>query len=270
MNYNKINNIVGWLIALIATTVYMMTKEATVSFWDCGEFISGAAKLEVVHSPGAPLFLMLGRIFVILFGGIKNAALAINSLSAISSGMTILFLFWTITHFAKRIFAKNSEELSQSNLIAIMGAGIVGALAYTFSDTFWFSAVEGEVYALSSFLTALVFWAILKWEDRLSQENEHADRWIILIAFIMGLSIGVHLLNLLTIPAIVMVYYFKKYKVSTMGTVWAFLIGCVITGVVQYGVIQGIPVMAMKLDIVFVNSFNHKKKFKRNFKNNCY
>lgn len=255
MNYNKINNIVGWLVALIATTVYMMTKEATVSFWDCGEFISGAAKLEVVHSPGAPLFLMLGRIFVILFGGIKNAALAINSLSAISSGMTILFLFWTITHFAKRIFAKNSEELTQSNLIAIMGAGIVGALAYTFSDTFWFSAVEGEVYALSSFLTALVFWAILKWEDRLSQENEHADRWVILIAFIMGLSIGVHLLNLLTIPAIVMVYYFKKYKVSTMGTVWAFLIGCIITGVVQYGVIQGIPVIAMKLDIIFVNSF---------------
>lgn len=256
MNYNKINNIIGWIIGIIATSVYMMTKEATVSFWDCGEFISGAAKMEVVHSPGAPLFLMIGRLFVIVFGGVKNAALAINSLSAISSGLTILFLFWTITHFAKRMIVKKQEELTQGNLITIMGAGIVGALAYTFSDTFWFSAVEGEVYALSSFLTAVVFWAILKWEDRLSQESDNADRWVLLIAFIMGLSIGVHLLNLLTIPAIVMVYYFKKYPVSKLGTLWAFLIGCLITGIVQYGVIQAIPIIAMKMDILFVNSFS--------------
>ena len=250
MNYNKLNNIIGWAVCAIACTVYMMTKEATVSFWDCGEFISGAAKLEVVHSPGAPLFLMLGRLFVILFGGIQNAALAINSLSALSSGFTILFLFWTITHFAKRIIGKQQEELNQSNLILIMGAGIVGALAYTFSDTFWFSAVEGEVYAMSSFLTALVFWAILKWEDRLSNEgDQHADRWIVLIAFLMGLSIGVHLLNLLTIPAIVMVYYFKKYKVSTKGTIIAFLLGCIITGFVQFGVIQAVPLLASKMDI---------------------
>ncbi len=255
MNYNRINNVIGWAICLIACTVYMITKEATVSFWDCGEFISGAAKLEVVHSPGAPLFLMLGRVMVSMFG-MQNAALAINSLSAISSGFTILFLFWTITHFAKRILVKQGEELNQSNLIKIMGAGIVGALAYTFSDTFWFSAVEGEVYAMSSFLTALVFWAILKWEDRLTNDNDtHADRWIILIAYLMGLSIGVHLLNLLTIPAIVMVYYFKRYPVTKWGTVWAFLLGCVITGVIQFGIIQAVPIFASKMDILMVNDF---------------
>ncbi|MBK7763922.1 MAG: DUF2723 domain-containing protein [Bacteroidetes bacterium] len=255
MSYNKINNLVGWFVCLIACGVYLITKEATVSFWDCGEFISGAAKLEVVHSPGAPLFLMINRIFVAIFG-MQNAALAVNASSALCSGFTILFLFWTITHFAKRIIAKQNEELTNTNLIKIMGAGIVGALAYTFSDTFWFSAVEGEVYAMSSFLTALVFWAILKWEDRLTVANEtHADRWVVFIFFVMGLSIGVHLLNLLTIPAIVMVYYFKRYKVSTMGTVWAFLLGCIITGVVQYGVIQAVPILATKMDILFVNSF---------------
>lgn len=255
MSYNKINNIIGWIVGIIATTVYMMTKEATVSFWDCGEFISGAAKLEVVHSPGAPLFLMIGRFFVMLFG-IKNAALAVNTLSAVSSGATILFLFWTITHFAKRILVNTQAEIDQSNLIKIMGAGIVGALAYTFSDTFWFSAVEGEVYAMSSFLTALVFWAILKWEDKISNDNDtYADRWVVFIAFLMGLSIGVHLLNLLTIPAIVMVYYFKKYPYSRMGTLWAFLIGCIITGVVQYGVIQAVPIIAKEMDILFVNNF---------------
>ncbi|MCC6447751.1 MAG: DUF2723 domain-containing protein, partial [Chitinophagaceae bacterium] len=210
MNYNKINNIVGWVICVIASAVYLMTKEATASFWDCGEFIAGAAKLEVVHSPGAPLFLMIGRFFVILLGGIKNAAFAINSMSALASGFTILFLFWTITHFAKRIILKQNKEIDLNSTLLIMGTGVVGALAYTFSDTFWFSAVEGEVYAMSSLLTAVVFWAILKWEDRLELEGGNADRWILLIAFIIGLSIGVHLLNLLTIPAIVMVYYFKK------------------------------------------------------------
>ncbi|HNB81896.1 MAG TPA: DUF2723 domain-containing protein, partial [Chitinophagaceae bacterium] len=255
MNYNRINNLTGWFVCLIASTVYLMTKEATVSFWDCGEFISGAAKLEVVHSPGAPLFLMINRIFVALFG-MKNAALAVNTSSALCSGFTILFLFWTITHFAKRIISRQNQELHSNNILLIMGAGVVGALAYTFSDTFWFSAIEGEVYAMSSFLTALVFWAILKWEDRLSVQGEqHSDRWVVLIFYLMGLSIGVHLLNLLTIPAIVMVYYFKRYKVTTWGTIWAFLLGCVITGVVQYGVIQAVPIMASKMDILFVNDF---------------
>ncbi len=255
MNYNKINNLVGWVIGIIACTVYLMTMEATVSFWDCGEFTAGAAKLEVVHSPGAPLFLMIGRLFVIFFG-MQNGATAVNTLSALSSGFTILFLFWTITHFAKRIIVGRGEEVSSGNLIKIMGAGVVGALAYTFSDTFWFSAVEAEVYAMSSFLTALVFWAILKWEDKLTSDSDpYADRWVVLIAFLMGMSIGVHLLNLLTIPAIVMVYYYKRYDVTKWGTIWAFVIGCVITGIVQYGVIQFVPILASKMDILFVNSF---------------
>ena len=255
MNYNRINNIVGWAVGLLACAVYLMTMEATVSFWDCGEFTSGAAKLEVVHSPGAPLFLMFGRLFVILFG-MENGAIAVNTLSALSSGFTILFLFWTITHFAKRIIVGRNETITTPNIWLIMGSGVVGALAYTFSDTFWFSAVEAEVYAMSSFLTALVFWAILKWEDRLTNnEDSQADRWVVLIAFLMGLSIGVHLLNLLTIPAIVMVYYFKRYPVTNMGTFWAFMLGCLITGVVQYGVIQFVPILASKMDILFVNSF---------------
>lgn len=255
MNYNKINNIVGWIVGLFACAIYLMTMEATVSFWDCGEFTAGASKLEVVHSPGAPLFLMFGRLFVILFG-MANGAIAVNTLSALSSGFTILFLFWTITHFAKRIILSSFGELDTPKITLIMGAGIVGALAYTFSDTFWFSAVEAEVYAMSSFLTALVFWSILKWEDSLTNNNDsQADRWVVLIAFLMGLSIGVHLLNLLTIPAIVMVYYFKRYPVTNMGTFWAFMLGCLITGVVQYGVIQFVPILASKMDILFVNSF---------------
>jgi hypothetical protein len=258
MNYKKINNITGWVVCLIACVVYLITKEQSASFWDCGEFLSGSYKLEVVHSPGAPLFLMLGRLFTMFSDG-KNAAAAVNTLSALASGFTILFLFWSITHFAKRAFVKRNEEIAGANLFAIMAAGVIGALAYTFSDTFWFSAVEGEVYSMSSFLTAVVFWAILKWEDNLNDDDarskKFADRWIILIFYIMGLSIGVHLLNLLVIPAIIMVYYFKKYEVTTMGTAIAFIMGCVITGLVQYGVIQGIPILASKFDLTFVNDF---------------
>jgi hypothetical protein len=258
MNYKKINNIVGWVVGLIACTVYLLTKEKSASFWDCGEFLSGSYKLEVVHSPGAPLFLLLGRMFTMFTDG-KHAAAAVNTLSALASGFTILFLFWSITHFAKRAFVKRNMEIEGNNILAIMAAGIIGGLAYTFSDTFWFSAVEGEVYAMSSFLTAVVFWAILKWEDNLNDEDprskKFADRWIIFIFYIMGLSIGVHLLNLLVIPAIIMVYYFKKYEVTTKGTVFAFIAGCVITGLVQYGVIQGIPILASKFDLLFVNNF---------------
>ncbi len=255
MNYKKINNITGWAVGIFACIVYLMTMEGTISFWDCGEFAAGAAKLEVVHSPGAPMFLLIGRFFTILFGGLENAHAAINSLSALSSGFTILFLFWTITHFAKRIALKDGGELSNAQTLAIMAAGVVGGLAYTFSDTFWFSAVEAEVYAMSSFLTALAFWAILKWEDKVTEGDHGADRWIVFIAFIIGLSIGVHLLNLLTIPAIVMVYYFKKFNVTTLGTGIAFVVGCTITGVVQVGVIKFIPYLASKFDIVFVNDF---------------
>ncbi|RFM32996.1 glycosyltransferase family 117 protein [Chitinophaga silvisoli] len=253
MNFKRTNNIVGWVICIIACTVYIMTMEATGSLWDCGEFISTAAKVQIPHPPGAPLFVLLGRLFIIFFGQ-KHAAIGVNTMSALASGFTILFLFWTITHFARRLMVKPGESISGEKMIAIMGAGIVGALAYTFSDSFWFSAVEGEVYAMSSFFTAIVFWAILKWEHE--SEEAYADRWIVFIAFMMGLSIGVHLLNLLTIPAIVMVYYFKRYKVTPMGTFWAFIIGCAITGLIQKFIIQDTIKASGYMDVFFVNSLH--------------
>lgn len=253
MNFKRTNNIVGWVICIIACTVYIMTMEATGSLWDCGEFISSADKVQVPHPPGAPLFVLLGRIFIIFFGQAR-AAIAVNTMSALASGFTILFLFWTITHFARRLMVKPGEAYTAEKMIAIMGAGIVGALAYTFSDSFWFSAVEGEVYAMSSFFTAIVFWAILKWEHE--SEDPFADRWIVFIAFMMGLSIGVHLLNLLTIPAIVMVYYFKRYKVTSAGTFWAFLIGCALTGMVQKFIIQDTIKASGYMDVFFVNSLS--------------
>lgn len=325
MQFKKINNLVGWVVALIACTVYIMTTEAGGSFWDCGEFVSSCFKLQIPHPPGAPLFVMLGRIFIVLFGDNPlTAAKAVNIMSALASGFTILFLFWTITHFARRIVnVSTSDTLTMSQAWSIMGAGVVGALAYTFSDSFWYSAVEGEVYAMSSFFTAIVFWAILKWENHADEPG--ADRWIVFIFFLMGLSIGVHLLNLLTIPAIVMVYYFRrkdtfKYDVlrkwflrlvaiggvlavigalisasaestdnvpmdGTMaglmivaviaaigllflvekqgkdkkayygGVYIFFAIGCIITGVVQVGVIQYSVKLAGTFDRYFVNSF---------------
>lgn len=233
MNFKRINNITGWIVCLIACTVYVLTTEAGGSLWDCGEFVSSAFKLQIPHPPGAPLFVLLGRFFIILFGDdALTAAKAVNVMNALASGFTILFLFWTITHFARRIIYTNtSTPITGKQIWSIMGAGIVGALAYTFSDSFWYSAVEGEVYALSSFFTALVFWAILKWEHQADQPN--ADRWIVFIFFMMGLSIGVHLLNLLTIPAIVMVYYFRKkdhfnYAELRKYFIWALIIGGVL------------------------------------------
>jgi len=256
MNFKKVNNIAGWLVFAIAYFTYLKTMEATASLWDCGEFISTAYKLEVGHSPGAPLFMMLGRIFSLFAASKEMVAIMINSMSALMSGLTILFLFWTITHFAKKIIVKENKEgnpISGNNLIAIIGAGAVGALAYTFSDTFWFSAVEGEVYATSSFFTAFVFWAILKWEH--VADERYADRWLILIFYMMGLSIGVHLLNLLTIPAIMMVYYFRKFTPTLKGSILAFILGCAILGFVQFGIIQYIPIFASKFELLFVNSF---------------
>lgn len=256
MNFNRVNNLTGWIVCLIACLVYILTAEAGGSLWDCGEFVSSCFKLQIPHPPGAPLFVLLGRIFIVLFGNNPlTAAKGVNMMNAIASGFTILFLFWTITHFARKIVQRGKEELSGVNLFAIMSAGVVGALAYTFSDSFWYSAVEGEVYALSSFFTALVFWAILKWEHA-ADEDPHADKWIIFIFFMMGLSIGVHLLNLLTIPAIVMVYYFKRYKPTGWGTFLAFVAGCVITGLVQVVVIQYSIKLAGKFDIWFVNGFS--------------
>jgi hypothetical protein len=232
-----------------------MTTEATGSFWDCGEFISSCYKLQIPHPPGAPMFVLLGRLFIVFFGDNPlTAAKAVNTMSALASGFTILFLFWTITHFAKRLVEhKTGEALTNYQIILIMGAGIVGALAYTFSDTAWYSAVEGEVYALSSFFTALVFWAILKWEHKADEPG--ADKWIIFIFYLMGISIGVHLLNILTIPAIVMVYYFRQYKPSFKGGLLAFFIGVIITGFVQVFLIQYTIKWAGAFDISFVNSF---------------
>jgi len=255
MNFKKINNITGWLVFATAFIVYLMTMERTVSFWDCGEFLSTAYKLEVGHSPGAPLFMIMGRLFAILAPNRETVALMVNSMSALMSALTILLLFWSITHFARKFFSSQryGEDMSKGNLIAVMGAGIVGALAYTFSDTFWFSAVEAEVYATSSFFTAFVFWAILKWEDSCNEPG--ADRWLILIAYMIGLSVGVHLLSLLVIPTIALIYYFKRYDVKTSGAVIAFMIGCVILALVQYGVIQYIPIFASWFELLFVNSF---------------
>jgi hypothetical protein len=262
MNFKKVNNITGWVVCAIASLVYILTAEKSGSFWDCGEFVSAAYKLQLPHPPGAPVFTLFGRFFIILFGDDPmTAAKAVNIMNALASGFTILFLFWTITHFARKLMVGLADEPLGYQVWTIMGAGVVGALAYTFSDSFWFSAVEGEVYALSSFFTGLVFWAMLKWEradvaagaDRL--EKNHADRWIVFIAFMMGLSIGVHLLNLLTIPAMVMIYYYRRYNYTRKGAIWAFIIGCIITGIVQLVVIQWTVKYAGKFDILFVNGF---------------
>ncbi|MES2448202.1 MAG: DUF2723 domain-containing protein [Bacteroidota bacterium] len=254
MNYSKINNAVGWICFAIAAITYTLTLEPSVSFWDCGEFIASALKMQVVHQPGAPLFLMIERFFSLFaFGDKMKIAYFMNMGSAIASAATILFLFWTITALAKKILVKGNETISNANLISIMGAGAVGALAYTFSDSFWFSAVEAEVYALSSLFTAVVFWAILKWEA--IADEPRADRWLLFIAYIMGLSIGIHLLNLLTIPAIAFVYYFKKTKSpTTSGIFKTFGIGVLILAVIQYGIIQYIVKIGAYFDLFFVNT----------------
>lgn len=241
----------GWLSFAIAALVYLLTIEPTVSFWDCGEFITTAFKFEVGHPPGAPIFMIVGRFFT-LFAGPEGAAKMINVLSALASAFTILFLFWTITHLAKKLLVK-AGEVTLGQTIALMASGLVGALAYTFSDTFWFSAVEGEVYASSSLLTALVFWAILKWEN--VADEPHANRWLIFIAYVIGLSIGVHLLNLLAIPAIVFVYYFKKYEVDRKGIIWALIASVVLLGVIMYGIIPGVVNVGSWFELLFVNSF---------------
>ena len=251
-NFRFYNVLVGWITFLIAAVVYLLTIEPTASFWDCGEFIATAYKLEVGHPPGAPFFMILGRFFTLFSGSPENAAKMVNVLSALASAFTILFLFWTITHFVKKIVIKN-DEFSVGNIITIIGSGLVGALAYTFSDTFWFSAVEAEVYATSSLFTALVFWAILKWENE--SDQRYANRWIIFIAYLIGLSIGVHLLNLLAIPAIVFVYYFKKYPVTKKGVFYALIISGALLGGIMYVIIPGFVKVGSWFDLLFVNGF---------------
>ena len=251
--YNVVNNITGWLMFVISAIVYIMTAESTASFWDCPEFIISAFKLEVGHPPGNTFFNLTGRFFANFAGGdVTKVALAINIMSAICSAGTILFLFWTITHLLKKIVCRNGVVMTPVSLITIIGSGIIGSLIYTFSDTFWFSAVEAEVYAFSSFMTALVFWIILKWEA--NSDSPHSDRYLILIAYIIGLSIGVHLLNLLTIPAIVLVYYFKKRPDATLkGSIIALIVSMVLIGIILYGLVPGFVQLCSYWELLFVN-----------------
>ena len=251
--YRKYNLILGWGVFLISLVVYLMTIEPTASFWDCGEFIATAFKMEVGHPPGAPFFMVLGRFFTLFAGGdVMKVAVTVNVLSAMASAFTILFLFWTLSHLVKKFFS--AEEVNKPvNMVAIFGSALVGALAYTFTDSFWFSAVEAEVYSTSSLFTAVVFWAILKWENVADEPG--ANRWIILIAYLMGLSIGVHLLNLLTIPAIIFVYYFRKYKPSVRGVLASLIVAVAILGLVMYILIPGLTAVAAKFELLFVNGF---------------
>ena len=252
--YKLVNNLVGWLAFVIAAFTYCMTIEPTASFWDCPEFITTGYKLEVGHPPGAPFFMLTANLFSQFTSDPSQVARMVNTISALMSAACILFLFWSITHLVKKLICPDDKEMTLGKLITIMGSGLVGALAYTWSDTFWFSAVEGEVYAYSSLFTAVVFWLILKWE---SVANEpHSDRWLVLIAYLTGLSIGVHLLNLLCIPAIVLVYYYKKNPDANLkGSLLALTGSMVLVAAVLYGIVPGVVKVGGWFELLFVNSF---------------
>ena len=252
--FHRLNNLIGWLVFAVAASVYLLTIEPTASFWDCSERIVASYKLEIPHPPGAPFFMLLGNFFTKFAGGnIQRVAVMVNIMSALAAAFTILFLFWSITHLSRKLLLKQGGEPTLGQTVAILGAGAIGALAYTFTDSFWFIAVEAEAYATSSMFTAFVFWAILKWENVANEP--HSNRWLILIAYIMGLSIGVHLLNLLTIPAIVFVYYFKKYEVSTWGVVAALGVAVAMLGAVMYVFIPGIVTLISGFELLFINGF---------------
>lgn len=251
LSFQLINNVAGWLTFIIASVTYLLTIEPTTSLWDCGEFITTSVGLQVGHPPGAPLFMILSRLFAIFAPSPEKQAMMVNAMSALASAATIMFLFWTISHLARKLVMKQNEECSIGQVIAVIGSALVGALTYTFSDTFWFSAVEGEVYALSSLFTAVVFWAILKWENVAFER--YSNRWLILIAYLIGLSIGVHLLNLLAIPAIVFVYYFKKYNPTRAGIIKAGGLSIIILGVIMWGVIPGVVKVAGWFELMFTN-----------------
>ena len=251
MNYKRLNTIIGWLVFVIAAVTYCMTIEPTASFWDCPEFITTGYKLEVGHPPGAPIFMLTANLFSQFTNDPSKVAMMVNTMSALLSALCILFLFWSITMLAKKLVA-GIKEPNLWQMITIFGAGIVGALAYTWSDTFWFSAVEGEVYAYSSFCTAVTFWLILKWEENADQP--HSARWLVLIAYLIGVSVGVHLLNLLCITAIVLVYYFKKSDNPTWkGGILAFCLSGVIIAAVLYGIVPGIVKVGGWFELLFVN-----------------
>ena len=254
IDFKRANNLTGWIIFAIAFTTYALTIERTASFWDCGEFIACAFKLQVPHPPGAPLFLLLGRLFSLFaFGDLTQVAFWVNMLSVVSSSFTILFLFFTISLLARKVIGRGDSKLANADAILVLGSAAVGSLAYTWSDSFWFSAVEAEVYGLSSFFTAIVIWAVFKWEQL--EEGAAANRWLIFIAYLVGLSIGVHLLNLVTIPALALVYYFKKYpKPTVWGGIFSFFVGLCVLGIIDSGIIPGLPGIAGKFEIFFVNS----------------
>ena len=254
-NFTKLNNIVGWAIFAVTLLTYTLTVEPTASFWDCGEFIACAYKLQVPHPSGAPLFLLIGRMASLLAGGdVTKVALMINMVSVIASAFTILFMFWTISLLARKIFGKKGDDLNTSEIILVLGASAVGSLVYAFSDSFWFSAVEAEVYGMSSFFTAIVIWAAFRWEN--IEDESKANRFLIFTAYLVGLSIGVHLLNLVTIPALGLVYYYKKAKkISWKGGIIAFLVGLLVLAVVNTGVITGFPSLGFTFEKLFVNTF---------------
>ena len=256
--YKLLNNVLGWAVFVIAAVTYILTLESTASFWDCGEFIASGYKLEVGHPPGNPIFMLTARFFANFASSPSEVAYMVNLMSGLLSAATILLLFWTITRLAQKIVLREGETeetMSLGQMIAILGSGLVGALAYAWSDTFWFSAVEGEVYAYSSFCTALVFWLILKWES--VADLPHANRYIILIAYIIGVSIAVHLLNLLCIPAIVLVYYYRKYKNTDLkGSLIALLVSFVLIVLLLYGLVPGFVEVAGWVELLFVNVFH--------------
>jgi len=253
--YKLVNNTLGWLTFVIAAVVYCLTIEPTASFWDCPEFISTGYKLEVGHPPGAPFFMLTANLFTQFVSDPSQVAKMVNIMSALLSATTILFLFWTITHLVRKLILKDWDSLTPAKLIAIEASGLVGALIYAFSDTFWFSAVEGEVYAYSSAFTAIVFWLILKWEDH--ADEPHSDRWLVLIMYMTGLSIGVHLLNLLCIPAIVLVFVYRRYpQVELRGSLVALIISFVLIAAVLYGVVPGIITVGGWFELFFVNTLH--------------
>jgi hypothetical protein len=249
LDYKKVNNLTGWLVFLVATTVYILTVEQTASFWDPGEFIAVSYKLQVPHPPGAPFFLLIYRMFGFLaLGDGLAVAYWMNVGSAVFSGLTILFLFWSITLFGRKLFNIQKGLESKGQTITLMGAGIIGSLVYTFTDSFWFSAVEAEVYAMSSFFTAIVIWAFLKWD--VIEDPRDENRWMIFIAYLVGLSIGVHLLNLVTLPALALVYYFKKYQNPNFkGGIVALIIGGVALIIINNLIIPGLPSLAGSIEI---------------------
>ncbi len=252
--FKKINNITGWVVFLISLIVYTMTLEATVSFWDCGEFILAAYKMQVVHPPGAPVFLVIGRLFTLLAGGNEELVpWMVNFMSGLSSAFGVLFIFWIVTHMARRMVIPEEKGFTPGNIAGVMVAGIIGALACTFSDTYWFSAVEGEVYALSTMLLFMVFWAMMKWEE--AADTKDGDRWLIFIALLLGLSTGVHLMSLLAVPAMAMVYYFKKYKPNFIGASIAVTAGVVLLGSIYVGIVSKLTGLLASIELLAVNSF---------------